>query len=534
VPDAKGDQVDVLLVEDDEEDYLITKDLLSQLEGTRHVLHWVSDYESALQAARASAYDVCLVDYRLGADNGIDLVRELVAFDDAVPVIVMTGFSDRDVDVEATRAGAADYLVKGEVSPALLERTIRYAMQNHANLQALREKEEGLRQAQRMEAVGQLAGGVAHDFNNLMSAVIGFSELLLMRLDHADPLRRHVEEIQRAGQRASAMTNQLLAFSRRQVLQPRVLDVNEIVTEVETLLRRLIGDHIVLVSAFEPDPAPIEADPGQLEQMIVNLAVNARDAMPHGGTLTIETASVELGEDAADGQLDLEPGDYVVLTVRDTGSGMDAQTMARAFEPFFTTKEEGKGTGLGLATVFGIVKQSGGDILVRSVPGHGTTFDVYLPRARNAVERPTLDQRPARIDGGSETILVVEDEALVRGLEEEILTQSGYNVLEADRPSRALQLAQEYAGVIHLLLTDVVMPEMSGPELAARLVAQRPGMRTLYASGHPNEEVVRDGVLTLGAQFLQKPLTPSSLAGKVREVLDGADHVSQAAERRAS
>jgi PAS domain S-box-containing protein len=382
--------------------------------------------------------------------------------------------------------------------------------------------EEQLRQAQKLEAVGQLAGGVAHDFNNMMSAVVGFSELVLARLEEGHPQRRHVEEIRRAGERASEMTHQLLAFSRKQMLQPRVLDLNAVVAEGDKLLRRLIGEDIELVSVLDPELGLIEADPGQLEQVLVNMAVNARDAIPEGGKLTIETANVELDGDYALRYLDVEPGPYVLLAVSDTGVGMDPETKARIFEPFFTTKEEGKGTGLGLATVHGIVKQSGGDIGVYSEPGRGTTFKIYLPRVPAPVEQPELGAARERPPRGSETILLVEDEELVRNLEREALEASGYTVLEAQSARHALEIAQAHQGAIDLLLTDVVMPELSGRELAELLAPQRPEMRILYASGYADDAIVRHGVLEPEIAFLPKPLTPGSLGRKVRDVLDAA------------
>jgi PAS domain S-box-containing protein len=380
--------------------------------------------------------------------------------------------------------------------------------------------EQQLQQAQKMEAVGQLAGGVAHDFNNMMSAVIGFSELVLHRLEEDHPVRRQVEEIRRAGERASDMTHQLLAFSRKQVLQPKVLDLNAIVAETEKLLGRLIGEHVELVTVLDPDLDPIEADPGQLGQVLMNLAVNARDAMPNGGTLTFETQNVELDDGYAASHFEIEPGSYVVLSVSDTGIGMHAETRTRIFEPFFTTKGEGEGTGLGLATVYGIVTQSGGTISVYSEPGRGTTFKIYLPRATadsQEIEQPSASRESPR---GSETILLVEDESLVRSLELETLEDSGYTVLEAYSPSHAIDLCRQHQGPIDLLLTDVVMPEMSGPELADQLALIRPAMKVLYASGYADGAIVNQGVLEPGTAFLPKPLTPSALARKVRDVLD--------------
>jgi signal transduction histidine kinase len=517
---ATKDHIDVLLVEDDEEDYLLTKSLLSRLDGVWHELHWVGDYPTALSAARDGDYDVCLVDYRLGAANGIQLIRDLVASGHDLPVIVLTGQGDREVDIEAARAGAADYLVKGEVSPALLERTIRYAMRSHADMRALRESEETLRQAQKMEAVGRLAGGVAHDFNNMMSVVIGYSELVLASLDVAHPQRQDIEEIKRAGERASAMTNQLLAFSRKQVFQTRIVDVNTVVIEVKKLLQHVLGEDIELAGILDPALEPIEVDPGQLEQVIMNLAINARDAMPMGGKLTIETANVELDDDPLS-HVDVQPGPYVLLSVTDTGVGMEAETIRQIYEPFFTTKEEGKGTGLGLATVFGIVKQSGGDISVDSTPGQGATFKVYLPHSQAPIDRIQPAAPSTSTPRGSETILLVEDEELLRSLERKMLEQRGYTVLEAQSVGHAFEIARDHKGAIDLLLTDVVMPELSGRELAKQLAVERPEMRILYMSGYAADAITRHGVLEPGIAFLPKPLTGTLLAQKLREVLDG-------------
>ncbi|HWB21686.1 MAG TPA: response regulator [Gaiellaceae bacterium] len=519
--DRPEDQVDVLLVDDDDEDFLLTKDLLSRLDSVRYECQRAGDYQEALKAAGERRYDVCLVDYRLGPDNGIELVRELIANGHDMPIIVLTGQGDHDVDVEAAEAGAADYLVKGEISPGLLERTIRYAIHRHADMRALRESEDDLRQAQRMEAIGQLAGGVAHDFNNIMTAVIGFSELALRRLDDGRELPRHyLEEIKRAGERAAATAHQLLAFSRKQVLQTRVLNINGIVGEIEQLLKQLLADDVALVTVLDPTLGPVEADPGQIELVIMNLAINASDAMPSGGKLMIETANVELDESHTSRYIDVAPGPYVLLAVTDSGVGMDTETAHRIFEPFFTTKDIGKGTGLGLSTVFGIVKQSGGDIGVYSEPGQGTTFKIYLPRVQALVDQPE-DHGPQRESPrGSETILLTDDEGLVRGFEREVLTELGYTVLEADSPRHALELARDHPSVIHLLLTDVVMPELSGRELSEQLAEKRPELKTLYTSGYATGAIVHHGILEPGFAFLPKPLNRTSLAHKVREVLD--------------
>ncbi|MFL6210413.1 MAG: PAS domain S-box protein [Pyrinomonadaceae bacterium] len=379
--------------------------------------------------------------------------------------------------------------------------------------------EEQLRQAQKMEAVGQLAGGVAHDFNNLLTAITGYSELTLMRLQAADPLRRNIEEVKKAGERAAALTRQLLAFSRKQVLQPKVIDLNAVVSELEKMLRRLIGEDIGLRTALAPTLGSIKADPGQIEQIIMNLVVNARDAMPQGGKLTIETQNVYLDEDYAKTHIAVTPGPYVLLAVSDTGTGMDEKIRARIFEPFFTTKEVGKGTGLGLSTVYGIVKQSGGNIWVYSEVGLGTTFKVYLPRVDEGAEEY---QRGAETEAalyGTETILLAEDEEMVRKLAREVLEMYGYQVLEAANGGAALLICERHTEPIHLLITDVIMPEMSGRKLAARLARLRPEMKVLYMSGYTDNAIVHQGVLDEGTNFIQKPFAPHALAQKVRAVL---------------
>jgi len=381
--------------------------------------------------------------------------------------------------------------------------------------------EEQLRQAQKMEAVGRLAGGIAHDFNNLLMVIQGYSDLLVERLPGADPLRRNAEQIQMASQRASSLTRQLLAFSRKQMLAPKILNVQGVVAEMEKILRRLIGEDIQLETSSAPDLGLVRADRSQIEQVILNLAVNARDAMPHGGRLTIETANVELDSSYSHPPAVLSPGRYVMLAVTDNGCGMDAETQAHVFEPFFTTKEKGKGTGLGLATVYGVVKQSGGYVWVYSEPGRGTSFKIYLPRIEETAVPAGRDgksetQIPQR---GSETILLVEDEKGVRELAREYLASSGYRVIEAEDGHTALELATMHVGQIHLLLTDVVMPGISGRELAERVSQIRPGIKIIYMSGYTDQAVVHHGILQNDAVLLQKPFTLMTLAGKLRELL---------------
>jgi PAS domain S-box-containing protein len=390
------------------------------------------------------------------------------------------------------------------------------------DLTAVRALEAQLRHAQKMEAVGRLAGGVAHDFNNLLTVITGRSQLLLLKLPLDSPLRRDADLIEETAHRASALTRQLLAFSRKQILQPRVVELNEIVRSMEAMLGRLIGEDIRLVTHLEPAAGCVHADPAQLEQVIVNLVVNARDAMPLGGQLTLETRRVELDEAFARQHVGLHPGPHVRLVVRDTGVGMDTVTKAHLFEPFFTTKGPGKGTGLGLATVYGIVTQSGGAIRVDSEPGQGATFTIDLPRADGGVEARADRSAVRAALHGSETVLLVEDEAEVRGLARDVLERHGYTILEAADGNEALRIGRDHPGPIHLLLTDVVMPRMGGRELADRLTTVRRETKVLYVSGYTDDAVLRQGAAGTGTPFLEKPFTADSLAAKVREVLDAA------------
>ncbi|TKS60630.1 MAG: hypothetical protein EWM72_01180 [Nitrospira sp.] len=387
---------------------------------------------------------------------------------------------------------------------------------------ALHQTEAQLRQSQKMEAVGRLAGGVAHDFNNLLTVIRGYSELILSRLTSGDPSHREMEEVKKAADRAAGLTRQLLAFSRRQFVAAKVVDLNAVVMNMDGMLRRLLGEDIIeLCTDLEQQLGSIKADPGQVEQVIMNLAVNARDAMPTGGRLTIETRNVMIGKGPRRETMMLEEGPYVMLALQDTGHGMSEETQSHLFEPFFTTKEKGKGTGLGLSTVYGIVKQSGGTIGIESKPGRGTTCKIFFPRVDEDAQGSHVAGEAAGRARGRETILLVEDDPAVRGLVHEALRMNGYHVLVARHGIEALLSGAKHMGPIHLLLTDVVMPQMSGPEVAEKLTVLRPEIKVLYMSGYPDHPVFSQGGVKRGTAFLQKPFTPNVLTQKVREVLDG-------------
>ena len=391
----------------------------------------------------------------------------------------------------------------------------------NSDITGRRRLEQQFQQAQKMEAVGRLSGGVAHDFNNLLGVIIGYGEILEEAIKNGDPLRDSVDEILRAGRQAAGLTRQLLAFSRQQVLEPKVIDLNVVITEVEKMLRRLIGEDIELTAVLQPGLGRVKADQGQIEQVILNMAVNARDAMPHGGKLTLQTANVEIDEVFAHSSpYPIQSGPYVCLIVTDTGVGMDAATQAQVFEPFFTTKEKGKGTGLGLSMVYGVVKQSGGHVNVYSEPNVGTAFKVYLPSVPETItpERPRANLNTSL--RGTETVLLVEDDDGLRTLTRSLLERSGYTVLVAKEGNQALQTSQQHKATVHLLLTDVVMPGISGPVLAQQITRQRPEIKVMYMSGYTGKTVAGHAVLEPGSFFLMKPFTRDSLTSKVREALD--------------
>jgi two-component system cell cycle sensor histidine kinase/response regulator CckA len=461
-----------------------------------------------------------VLDYRLQKMDGKRFLSELSVRGISAPFLVVTGHGDERVAVDMMKLGAKDYLVKDarflDLLPAAVSRTVT-ALEMERRLEQV---EGQLRQSQKMEAVGRLAAGVAHDFNNLLTAITGYSELVLSRLDSDNPVRKDVEEIQTAARRAAGLTRQLLTFSRKQAIQPKVVDLGEVVRGVEKLLRRTIGEDVELVTEISGSAGSIFADPGQIEQVLLNLAVNARDAMPAGGKLVIRVEGADLPESLAREGHSGSPGPQVLLTVSDTGCGMDAKTLERIFEPFFTTKEVDKGTGLGLATVYGIVKQANGRTRVDSAPGKGTAFRIWFPRSPEKEAAPEPPVAQAAGVGGSETILVVEDSDTVLGLVRAVLQNEGYNVLAAGHGEEALRICREFDGRIRLVLTDMVMPNMNGLELAGRLRALRPGTKILFMSGYTEEGVHEEGLISTGDPFLQKPFTPKALAARIRGILD--------------
>ncbi len=402
------------------------------------------------------------------------------------------------------------------------------AIEQTDNAEAIRLKDLQLQQSQKMEAMGRLAGGVAHDFNNLLTVMQGFSEMIVSSLDPSAAGRMYAEEILKAAQRASGLTKKLLAFSRKQVLEPRVVNLNELVSNLEKMLKRLIGEDLNLITKLDPNLGWIKADPGQIEQVLMNLSVNARDAMLGEGSLTIETGNVELDELYESQSADLQPGRYVWLSVNDTGNGMDETTLAKLFEPFFTTKAPGKGTGLGLSIVYGIVKQSRGHVTVSSEVGCGTTFKIYLPQVEVPDPGVVVTELGSMYVQGSETILVVDDEEQVRSLECGVLQANGYRVLPVGNGEEALRICRESSEPIHLLVTDIVMPMMNGRELARRVALHRPSLRVLFVSGYPDETEISSEGMAGKTNFLQKPFTSDTLLRRIRQSLDGMDKSSTA------
>jgi signal transduction histidine kinase len=512
----------VLLVEDSEPDAEL---IVHELRGAGYELttgrvQTATELNAALDR---QPWDLVLSDYTLPGFSAVGALRIVRDRLGDLPFIIVSGSVGEEQAVEVMREGAHDYVMKDNMTR--LTAAVERELHDYASRQEHRQIAAQLRQSQKMEAIGQLAGGVAHDFNNLLTAILAYSESLLHQLPMGSPLRGEVSEIKKAGERASTLTRQLLAFGRRQVLKPQVVDLNGVVTNVEQLLRRVIGDHIELRTTLTPRLGTVRVDTTQMEHVILNLAVNARDAMPHGGTLSIRTGNVEFDDTDAHLQgASKGAGEYVMLRVSDTGIGMDEETQARAFEPFFTTKETGKGSGLGLAMVYGIVKQSGGSIQLHSVPNEGTTFVIYLPQVSSvSAPEPAAPEQMATTLNGTETILLVEDDELVRQITMLTLERRGYKMLVARNGTDAISRAAAFDGPIDLLITDVVMPRISGRDVALMLRQTRPQMRVLYMSGYAAALLLshtsHGTVEPSDAAFLQKPFIATALAAKVREVL---------------
>jgi two-component system cell cycle sensor histidine kinase/response regulator CckA len=508
----------ILIADDD----LTNRQLLVKLLGyADHHLLEASNGAEAMEIVRTHRPDLVISDIRMADMDGFEFVRQL-RLEPAVThtsVMSCTAIYHTDDKNQLARACGVLHILEKPVRPDVVLRAVNEVLGLPPSSPAVLTNGRA-QQAQKLEALGRLAGGVAHDFNNLLTVISGCSDLLLRGVCREGPARSLVEEIKKAGERAADLTRQLLAFSRKQVLAPVVLNLNSLVSDTEKMLRRLLGEDIDLATTLDPALQPVKADPGQVQQILLNLAVNARDAMPQGGKLTIETANAYLDAAYTRENLGVQPGPYVLLAVSDNGCGMDRVTMARIFEPFFTTKEPGKGTGLGLATVHGIIKQSGGHVAVYSERGHGTTFKVYLPPAEEAGSAPAPQPSSLEAPRGKETVLLVEDEESVRLLTHRVLQRQGYTVLVACCGEEALTISQQYQQPIHLLVTDVVMPKMSGPQLASQLKRLRPGIKVLCLSGYTDSAMVRHGMLQSDRHFLPKPFSPTDLARKVRELLD--------------
>jgi two-component system, cell cycle sensor histidine kinase and response regulator CckA len=511
--------VRILLVDDDPHATVLIEMALAGAPFGR-AIEPVPTASEGLARIAADDHDIYLIDQQLPDRTGLDLIRDAKAAGATKPFILMTGYGSGALDEAALHEGAADYVEKHMVG-AHLERSIRYALRDWDASRLLHDREEQLRQAQKMEAIGRLAGGVAHDFNNLLTAIVGYADLIMERLDPQEQTAREMGEIRKAADSAASLTRQLLAFSRKQFLNPTVLDLNETVSGLLQMLPRLIGEHIQTAVVLAKALARVKADASQIEQVLINLVLNARDAMPLGGDLVIETSNVTLDPDRiAKENLSVSAGPYVMLSVQDTGTGMDAETRARAFEPFFTTKPKGKGTGLGLATVYGIVEQSGGAVSLSSAPGRGTAVRIYLPSTTAAQDAPPkADVVQLRESGGAETVLLVEDNDSVRALAVKALRRRGYTVVEARNAEEAIDWSQTSGVRPDLLVTDVIMPGLSGPNLAARLLQQNPHLRVLFMSGYTDNETGIHGA-SWGVPLLQKPFTPAKLAERVRQALD--------------
>lgn len=517
------EKLHILLIDDDEDDFLITEDLLYDIGEQRYELDWVSTYLEATDVIARKEHDIYLVDYRLGQETGLDVLRWAVANGIDTPFILLTGQGDHRVDLDAMEAGAADYLVKGQMDARLLERSIRYAVERHKGQKAQAQLENELRQSQKMEAIGHMAGGIAHDFNNILTAIMSYASLAKREVEPHSNVYQRLVGIEETSMRGANLTGQLLTFARRQVTAPRMINLNDVILNLDKLLRRLITADIELVILPSSELPPVKVDSGQLEQILINMVVNARDAMSDGGKLTISTKQLTIDVEQARHFVDIEPGEYVVLAVQDNGMGMSEEVQSRIFEPFFTTKELGKGTGLGLATCYGIVKQSNGHIEVDSTLGVGTTFSIYFPcyKSNNGEQFETTSNQIGALQGGKESILVVEDEPALCQLIAEFLTQQGYRVLTAEHGEDALRQVRALDDFeLDLLVTDMVMPRLGGLSLAETLKKEMPDLKIMFMSGYADEMIAHESKLAYNTKFIQKPFTVDTLTHEIRQFLD--------------
>lgn len=514
---------------------LIAEDLATDAElAQREIRQIVADCsfqivdtrEDYLAAIETFQPDLIISDYHMPRFDGLTALKLAQEHAPLTPLIILTGSINEDTAVECMKAGASDYVLKEQIRR--LSQSVVHAIEARQLREEHRRAEETqaqleaqLRQSQKMESIGRLAGGIAHDFNNLLTVIGGYCDLTRAELDPDNPLDEYMEQIRKACDRAAALTRQLLAFSRKQILNPTTIDLNSLVEQLRKMLVRIIGEDISLTTTLQPELWPVTADPGQIEQVFLNLVVNARDAMPTGGQLTIETRNATATDCAVLAHSDLASRPCVLVEIADNGAGMDEYVRSRIFEPFFTTKAPGQGTGLGLATVYGIVRQSGGEISVESKSGAGTTFRIYLPSNPRDTVKPVSDVKPVAIfDSGHETILLVEDDDQLRRLALTSLRAQGYTVFEARQGVEALTMIEQYTAPIDLLITDVVMPQISGQALAEQIRAMRPQIKVLYMSGYTDDTVFRHGLLTTEMAFLAKPFSPQTLAAYVRKVLD--------------
>ena len=509
----------VLVIEDNDGDARLLQEALRAGSATAVELERARTLTEGLARLDGPPPDAVLLDLNLPDSQGMETLRRVCTRAPRTPVIVLTGLHDESAAIEALRQGAQDYLLKSELDERLLPRAIRYARERKETEVLLRDMQDQLLQSQRMESVGRLAGGIAHDFNNMMTVIQGYARMMLETLPNDSVHRNDVEAIATAADRAVTLTRQLLAYSRKQVMQLRVINAGELLHAIEDTLRRLLRPDMILTLTSPPDLGQVEADPSQIEQVILNLAANARDAMPKGGNLTISCSNITLDAPWAQRHFALRPGEYVQIAVTDTGAGMTDDIAQKIFDPFFTTKPFGEGTGLGLATVYGIIRQHNGHVWVYSEPGHGTTMKVVLPRLNRGMSSRASAAAPQATSAGSETLLLVEDEPEILTMLGKSLQGLGYTVLTAGNGRAALTLMQQHSHAVSLLITDIVLPDLAGPELAEGLRGIQPTLHVLFMSAYPGDAVVARGLIAPDAPFICKPFTPEALARRVRDVL---------------